>query len=352
MASFENSVVVAKNVNFDIDAPKPHLGVIDAPGKLPIGTGQSYPVAEILGGELTSPDGSILIGYSSPNITLEASTSTGGVIRGPDVDFTAVGTTNLYTFTQDFVVTALMFVNTQLTGALNQASNANVGWTAASYDDIVGGLIAFPTELTNEKGLFLPATIDDFPIIPAGETLVFNLTSAETGASVYVNRIDILGYYFAGNGPTPPTLPITYTANDGGTATPALDNVNIFARSGSTTIASSSTLTVLSPAYADASASATSAKNTGEFVTGAYTRTLPASAGLADGDLIEYVCTSASALVIQSVGAQQIRLGNTLSGVAGSATSTAIGDSISLRFRATDGFWYATASIGNWTISP
>lgn len=71
MAGFENDVMVAKNVNFDLAAAKPHLGVIDAAGKLPIGTGNVQPLPEILGGSLTSPGGSITIGYVSPNITLD-----------------------------------------------------------------------------------------------------------------------------------------------------------------------------------------------------------------------------------------------------------------------------------------
>jgi len=127
--------------------------------------------------------------------------------------------------------------------------------------------------------------------------------------------------------------------------------VNLHGSSGSKSYGTSNFVYIKSPAYADASASATSEINTGEFVTGAFTRTMPASAGLIDGDLIEYVCTSASALVIQSVGAQKIRVGTLLSAAAGTATSTAIGDSISLRFRASDGFWYATSVVGTWVIA-
>jgi|TARA_R110000868_G_scaffold229240_4_gene482261 hypothetical protein len=98
--------------------------------------------------------------------------------------------------------------------------------------------------------------------------------------------------------------------------------------------------------------SGTSVKNTGEFVNAAVTRTLPVSAGLSDGDLFIYICTTAGALVIQSVGAQRIRLGNILSAAAGTATSTAIGDSIELRFNATDGFFYCCGGPqGTWTIT-
>ena len=146
-------------------------------------------------------------------------------------------------------------------------------------------------------------------------------------------------------------VPTTFTT-DSGIATPAAGNLNVLGLSGSKTSGSGSTLTVKSPPFSQIGSSATSSLNTGEFVTAAVTRTLPASAGLADGDLFVYVCTTAGALVIQSVTAQKIRLGNVITSAAGSATSTAIGDSLTLRFNATDGFFYACASIGNWTLSP
>jgi hypothetical protein len=65
-----------------------------------------------------------------------------------------------------------------------------------------------------------------------------------------------------------------------------------------------------------------------------------------------YVCTTANALIVQSVTAQKIRIGNVITSAAGSATSTAIGDSLTLRFNATDGFFYAVSVVGNWTLSP
>lgn len=141
------------------------------------------------------------------------------------------------------------------------------------------------------------------------------------------------------------------TGDSGGALTPTAGNINILGLSGSKVSGVASTLTIKSPPFSQVGASATSSLNTGEFVTAAVTRTLPASAGLADGDLFIYVCTTAGALVIQSVGAQKIRLGNTISAAAGTATSTAIGDSITLRFNATDGFFYSVSSTGSWTIT-
>lgn len=75
MAGFENDVIVGSNLNFDDDGAKPHLGILNAAGKLPIGTGNLSPIPEILGGVLTSPNNSITFGYSSPNITAVVNTN-------------------------------------------------------------------------------------------------------------------------------------------------------------------------------------------------------------------------------------------------------------------------------------
>ncbi len=168
------------------------------------------------------------------------------------------------------------------------------------------------------------------------------------GQTVIIDPLtDQLGV-IAGGSPAIETL----TGNTGGPISPSANNINVFGLSGSKTSGSGSTIIVKSPPFSQIGSSATSSLNTGEFVTAAVTRTLPASAGLADGDLFIYVCTTAGALVIQSVGSQKIRLGNVITSAAGSATSTAIGDSLTLRFNATDGFMYTVSSIGNWTLSP
>jgi hypothetical protein len=143
----------------------------------------------------------------------------------------------------------------------------------------------------------------------------------------------------------------TITGDSGGALTPTAGNWNILGRSGSKTSGAGSTLTIKSPPYADAGSSTTSTLNSGSFVTAAITLTLPASAGLADGDLFEYVCTVAGPLVIQAVGTQKIRIGNAISSAAGTATSTLIGDSVSLRFEASSGFFFATSVIGTWVLA-
>lgn len=87
MAGFERDVMLATNMNFDEAAPKPHLGILNTGGKLAIGTGQISPIPEILGGNIVSPNNTILIGYSSPNITVATNGSSVLNTLTPDLDF-------------------------------------------------------------------------------------------------------------------------------------------------------------------------------------------------------------------------------------------------------------------------
>lgn len=143
----------------------------------------------------------------------------------------------------------------------------------------------------------------------------------------------------------------TITGDSGGALSPTAGNWNILGRSGSKTSGSGSTLTVNSPPFSQVGGSGTSVLNSGEFVTAAVTRTLPATAGLLDGDLVIYSCTTAGALVVTANTGQTIRIGSLISSSAGTATSTAIGDSLTLRFDATAVVWRAVSVIGTWLIA-
>ena len=143
----------------------------------------------------------------------------------------------------------------------------------------------------------------------------------------------------------------TITPDSGGPISPSGGTFNLLGRSGSKINGSGSTLTVKSPPYSEQAASTTVTLNSGSFSSGVTTLTLPASAGLLDGDLFEFVCIDASQLTIQAVGSQKIRMGTLLSSAAGTAKSTSIGDAVCLRFRASDGFFYATSIVGTWLIA-
>lgn len=79
MAGFDNNVMYADNVDFT-GSVNPSATVTSA-GKLMIGTGSTPAIAI---GSLTSPDSSVTVGYSSPNVTLQVSggSTTGKTITG------------------------------------------------------------------------------------------------------------------------------------------------------------------------------------------------------------------------------------------------------------------------------
>lgn len=144
---------------------------------------------------------------------------------------------------------------------------------------------------------------------------------------------------------------VTTLVPDSGTSTTSA-SVALIGRSGAKTLGTGNdTIIVKSPPYADAGSSGTTALNSGEFATAAITRTLPATAGLEDGDVVHFVASTADALVIQLAATQVGHLGNQATSAAGSFTSTAIGDSLVLRYQASTNDWWAVSSIGNWTVA-
>lgn len=87
----------------------------------------------------------------------------------------------------------------------------------------------------------------------------------------------------------------------------------------------------------------------GYFVTAALTATLPGSA--MEGDTIKFIVDTASSLTVQAAGGQYIRLANTISAVAGTAVSSAIGDTLELVFRSSSSTWIAQSFNGAWTVT-
>lgn len=209
----------------------------------------------------------------------------------------------------------------------------------------------------NVFGSTVAAGSNPFRSIGSGNTVTYQTQISQAIAATDATKIGLSAFNSSqftvdANGFVSATgsIPIQFTA-DSGTAVPSAGNINILGRSGSKTSASGSTITVKSPPYQDQGGSTTVTLNSGSFVTAAITLTLPASAGLSDGDILEFICITAGALIIQSVGSQKIRIGSLISSGAGTATSSNIGDSLTLRFRAADGFFYATSVVGVWVLT-
>lgn len=101
--------------------------------------------------------------------------------------------------------------------------------------------------------------------------------------------------------------------------------------------------------WIDQGSSITLSINTGYFVTAATTQTLPAAPS--QGDVIKIICDTTGAVVVTANAGQTIRLGSSVTAVAGTFTSTARGDALELIYRAATTQWLALNSVGNWTVT-
>lgn len=138
----------------------------------------------------------------------------------------------------------------------------------------------------------------------------------------------------------------TLTGDSGGALSPTSGNWNILGGPGVTVSGSGSTLTINSVVFTDTTA-ATLVVDNGYFATAAGTYVLPAAP--AQGEIVIIVCDTAGAVVVDAPGTQLIRLGNSVTSAGGTMTSTAIGDSLTLRYRTSNTTWHAVSSTGNWT---
>jgi hypothetical protein len=220
----------------------------------------------------------------------------------------------------------------------SSAANVVSGLATANRAVLTTGATGIPvlTALAANGQLIIGSTAG----APAAATL-----TAGTGISI-TNGSNSISIAVSGS-----AVGQTITGDSGGALSPTAGNWNVLGRSGSKTSGSGSTLTINSPPFADQGGSTTVTLNSGSFATATATLTTPATAGLLDGDLLIFVATTANPLTIQFAATQVGHIGNVASSAAGTFVSTAIGDSVSLRYQASTNDWWAVSSIGNWTIT-
>lgn len=129
---------------------------------------------------------------------------------------------------------------------------------------------------------------------------------------------------------------------------PLLAGAGISIVNGPGTITIAATGTPSSLTFTDVAVPTLATPFTGWYVTAATTITLPA--GAAQGDLVVVVADTASPVVVQANAGQSMRIGNNISSVGGTATSTARGNSVTYYFRAATSTWISTSTEGGWNL--
>jgi hypothetical protein len=102
--------------------------------------------------------------------------------------------------------------------------------------------------------------------------------------------------------------------------------------------------------WSDEGTDFTAAAGYGYFITAALTVTLPAVP--VQGNTIAFaVDNAAGPVIITANTGQKIRIGKTISALAGTAQSNFQGDTLILVFRAADSTWIASDIAGTWTVT-
>lgn len=155
-------------------------------------------------------------------------------------------------------------------------------------------------------------------------------------------------------GPVPPTV-ATQFVTDSGIAIPAANILNVLG--GSATVQTSGsgntlTITVINDGFlwSDKAISFSASPQNGYFCTATLTVSLPSVSIVTGSTIIIYIDTS-DPVTIQAGAGQQIEISQTLSSVAGTATSTGQGDILEIVYRASDTTWHTISSQGTFTLA-
>jgi len=157
------------------------------------------------------------------------------------------------------------------------------------------------------------------------------------------------------SGPFPPNVPISFLLDDGNSAVAAFNILEVLGGSGTFTslgVSNQIKVNVVNDGFpwSDQAVSFAAAAQNGYFCTAALTVTLP-TVGLTTGSTIIIYVDTSSPVVLQAGAGQSIEISQTLSTVAGTATSTAQGNIVTLVFRLSDVTWHAISTAGSFNLA-
>lgn len=303
-------------------------------GQLLIGSTGIDPVGATLtagtGISITNAAGSITIAANGSTVLETLTGNTGGAISPTTGNINTLGTGSITIAGTGSTLT------TQLTGLTNH--NVLIGAGTATITNVA------------------PSATSGIPLISQGSTTdpLFG-TALVVGGGTGVSSFNIDGVVIS-NTTTTGSLSALTLANGqlviGSTsATPVASTLTAGAGINITNGAGSITITATGAGFSwsDNSGTFAAVKENGYFITATSTATLPASP--TEGDTISFIVDTAQFLTITANTGQKIRLGSTISAAAGTCVNNVQGDAIELVYRSTGTTWFASGSIGTWTIT-
>lgn len=354
-AGQSNGVLYGTNLNFT--GTTPHVGQITADGQLLIGNA-IFPF--IRAGVITSPLGTLVVGYSAPNITLDLAGGGLGIdsinvdaATPPGTDPVLPDAGGQVTFTGGQVAAGVIGTNVI---RVNSLAVNSATWEIQRSQAVASTTLADNGVCHFDSARF---TVDANGFVSLNGAGVGETITGQSGGplSPTAGNWNIFGATVAAG-----TTPVA-TSGAGSTLTTNVQISQAIASTNATNVGLSafnsahfsvdangfvSSLGAGFP-WIDQGSNTTLANNTGYFATAAVTLTLPASP--VQGTVVKICCDTASTVVITANTGQTIRQGNIVSSTAGTFTNSLRGDTLNLVYRAATTQWIDQGGQGLWVAA-
>lgn len=323
----------------------PSITAISTNGQIIIGSTAGSPAAGTLtagtGVSITNGSNSITVGVSGA-VGQTITGNSGGALSPSAGNWNIQGSGSITASGSGSTLT------TQLTGLTNHAvlvgagtaTITNVGPTSTSGQilqsqgasaDPAFSTATYPSTTTANQILYSSSTNTVAGLATANNGV---LTTGATGTPV-ITALGTNGQLLIGSSSGPPTA-ATLTAGSNITITNGANSISIAATTSAFT-------------WTDQGTNFAASSNNGYFCTAALTATLPGSPS--QGDVVRIFCDTGSTVTVTANAGQKIRLGSSVSALAGTAACAVQGNALNLVYRSSSAIWNAVSSVGSWTIT-